>query len=149
MANQYLLTRVPRRDLHLRAADADRERIAGRLRQSHAEGRLDLTEFQERLERCYAAKTLGDLSELVGDLPASDDEVERPRLDWLHARRWYLVPLVPLVLALLVISALTGHHHDGGGGWLWIPVVFLFLRLSWWRRRRWPAGARHGSGEWS
>ena len=69
MTDQYFLDRFARRDASIRAADADRERTAERLRTAHAEGRLDLTEFQERLERCYEAKTFGQLGELVRDLP--------------------------------------------------------------------------------
>ena len=77
MTNQYLWERIAGRDLHIRAADADRERLAERLRKSHAEGRLDMEEFQQRLERCYEAKTLGELSELVRDLPRQDEPAER------------------------------------------------------------------------
>lgn len=34
----------------LRASDADRERVAEVLRDALAEGRLDMTEFEERLD---------------------------------------------------------------------------------------------------
>ena len=53
----------------LRAGDADRERVVGQLRRHHLDGRLDGDELEERLERAYAARTLGDLAGLVGDLP--------------------------------------------------------------------------------
>src|SRR5919108_731671 len=59
----------------LRASDADRERVAAALRRHHLDGRLDTDELQERLERCYAARTAGDLAPLTADLP----EDERPR----------------------------------------------------------------------
>ena len=59
MTNQYLWDRLAGRDPKLRAADADRERIAERLRKGHAEGRLDMDEFQHRLERCLEARTFG------------------------------------------------------------------------------------------
>lgn len=45
MTKQYLWDRGAGRDADLRAADADREHIAERLRASHGEGRLDLDEF--------------------------------------------------------------------------------------------------------
>ena len=38
-------------------------------RQHHAEGRLTVEELEERTERAYAARTLGDLDALGGDLP--------------------------------------------------------------------------------
>ena len=53
----------------MRAADADRERVAERLRAALEEGRLDLHEYDERLQGAYAAKTYGDLDALLTDLP--------------------------------------------------------------------------------
>lgn len=52
-----------------RAADADREAVAERLRAAVTEGRLDLDEFDDRLGRAYQAKTYGELDPLVADLP--------------------------------------------------------------------------------
>jgi hypothetical protein len=54
----------------MRAADADRQQVADALRQALNEGRLDLHEYDERLQRTYAAKTYGDLDGLLQDLPA-------------------------------------------------------------------------------
>jgi hypothetical protein len=146
MTNQYFWGRIAGPDPNLRAADADRERIAERLRNGHAEGRLDIDELQERLELCYRSKTLGDLRELVGDLPRQDLEGDQRRsFGPVRPWRWRIAPLVPILFALIVILAIAGHHHVF---WLWIPVLFVFWRLSWWpRRRRW-AGPRRGPDEW-
>ena len=56
----------------MRASDKDRDRTAALLREHHAEGRLTAEEFTERLDRVFAAKTFGDLDELLADLPAID-----------------------------------------------------------------------------
>lgn len=56
----------------MRASDAERERIAERLRDAVAEGRLDMDEFGERLDAAYKARTRGELEPLVRDLPAPD-----------------------------------------------------------------------------
>ncbi|MFN2478083.1 MAG: DUF1707 domain-containing protein [Pseudonocardiaceae bacterium] len=53
----------------MRAADADRERVAEQLRSAHADGRLDLTEYDERVQQAWAARTYGDLDALTVDLP--------------------------------------------------------------------------------
>lgn len=53
----------------LRVSDADRHRVAEVLRDAAGEGRLDLTELDERLEATYAAKVYADLVPLVADLP--------------------------------------------------------------------------------
>ena len=49
-------------DPSMRASDDDREAVADQLREAHAVGRLTLEEFQERLDRALAAKTLGELA---------------------------------------------------------------------------------------
>lgn len=56
---------------HLRASDADRQRVADRLRQAMDEGRLSLLEYDERLRAAYAALTYGELAKVTSDLPAS------------------------------------------------------------------------------
>ncbi len=140
----YLLTRLSGLNPDIRAADADRERTAERLRKAHAEGRLDMDEFQKRLEHCYEAKTYGELSQLVTDLPRQDEPDRRRPVVRLGLWRVALVPILPILLVLFLISAVVGHHVF----WLWIPFAFLVWRMSWWgRRRRW-AGARRGPGDW-
>ena len=59
-------------DPKLRCSDADRERTVALLREHLAAGRLTAEEFHERLDAAYAAKTLGQLDELLADLPAID-----------------------------------------------------------------------------
>jgi hypothetical protein len=59
-------------DPRLRASDADRERTSSLLREHHAVGRLTAEEFNDRLEKAFAARTLGELDELLADLPAID-----------------------------------------------------------------------------
>ncbi len=55
----------------LRASDADRERVAERLRDTLAEGRLDMAEFEERLEATYTSRTYAELEPITRDLPAA------------------------------------------------------------------------------
>jgi Domain of unknown function (DUF1707) len=140
MTSQYFLDRVAGRDRSVRASDADRERIAERLRTGHAEGRLDMEEFQQRLGDCYEAKTFGQLRDLVSDLPRERERRERGPLGWLGPSRRSLPLLLSILAVLLVVSAAAGHHAF----WLWVPLMFLFWRVSWWRRRRSWAGGRHG-----
>jgi hypothetical protein len=65
-----MLIPMDQRD-QMRAADSDREAVAERLRSALNEGRLDLHEYDERLQRAYAAKTYGDLKGLLADLPGT------------------------------------------------------------------------------
>src|SRR5690606_12383919 len=52
----------------LRASDADRERVVAVLGEALADGRLTMEEHSERTSRAYAARTLGELTGLTGDL---------------------------------------------------------------------------------
>ncbi|WP_205020444.1 DUF1707 domain-containing protein [Streptomyces sp. HB132] len=53
----------------MRASDAERERVAETLREAVAEGRLEMDEFEQRLEAAFKARTHGELVPLVRDLP--------------------------------------------------------------------------------
>jgi hypothetical protein len=55
----------------MRAGDGDRETVAARLKSALDDGRLDLHEYDERLQRTYAAKTFGELDPLLADLPGT------------------------------------------------------------------------------
>ena len=54
-----------------RVGDAEREAVAGQLREHYAAGRLSIEEFQARLDAAYAAATAGQLRRVTADLPAA------------------------------------------------------------------------------
>jgi len=92
----------------LRASDADRERFVETLRQHHVEGRLTADELAERTERAYAARTLGDLDALGGDLPPL---------------QWYGM----VTLVLLVVWVMSG----AGYFWPIWPILGFAMLLGW------------------
>jgi len=130
-------------DPRIRATDADRDRTAALLREHHAAGRLTAEEFNERLDKTYAAKTLDDLDQLLSDLPGidlyhlPDRSVERRGqspfgLPWLLAPRgtsgispawraawgsWATVSLVAFLAWLL-------SGHPGNLWFLWVAGVY-------------------------
>ncbi|TDD82541.1 DUF1707 SHOCT-like domain-containing protein [Actinomadura rubrisoli] len=61
-------TEQPTRVRDLRASDADRERVVALLSEALVDGRLTVEEHSERADRAYAARTLGELTGLTGDL---------------------------------------------------------------------------------
>ena len=63
-----------------RITDSDREVAVVRLQNAAADGRLDLTEYEERLGAVYSARTRADLDALTADLPAVQ-AIETPPLD--------------------------------------------------------------------
>ena len=67
----------------LRISDADRERAAQRLHTALSEGRITLSELEERLAVVYAARYEADLRPPLADLPRTCRWPSR-----LRARRW-------------------------------------------------------------
>ncbi|MDN3268213.1 DUF1707 domain-containing protein [Streptomyces sp. MA15] len=65
----------------LRASHDDREAVVEQLRDAAAEGRIDLDELDERLERALTAKTYAELDVLTADLPKPPAPVDLPRLE--------------------------------------------------------------------
>lgn len=116
----------------LRASDAEREATAERLRTAHADGRIDADELQDRIGRCYGARTVGELSALVADLPI----VREPAPTLRRGPAARLVLVLPILLTLLFVGAVT-HGHV-----FWILPLLFFARLWILRRGRWRAGWR-------
>jgi hypothetical protein len=69
----------------LRVSDADREQVVELLGEHAAAGRLTFAELEQRLNHAYAARTGGELAEIVRDLPvpAQREKVVKPR-------RWFV-----------------------------------------------------------
>jgi Domain of unknown function (DUF1707)/Cell wall-active antibiotics response 4TMS YvqF len=72
----------------LRVSDADRERVAERLREAAGAGRLTVDELDERVERAYAARTAGELTTLTADLPATPGAALPGKPAQRKPRRW-------------------------------------------------------------
>ncbi|HTF47081.1 MAG TPA: DUF1707 domain-containing protein [Pseudonocardia sp.] len=146
----------------LRAADVDRERVAERLSRAHAEGRIDLVEFDERVAAAYAARTYAELTPLTADLPPEGARQSPPRSasaglapsgrasagrasarpnGWAVARRIQLACW--LFVGLLNVAIWAAVSIGVGGGvypwWVWVigpwGVVLVLEHLA---ARLWP-----------
>ena len=117
-------------DPRIRASDDDRDRTATLLREHHAAGRLDAEEFNERLDKTFAAKTVGELDDLLSDLP-SIDLYRLP--DHGLSRR----PAVPGATSHLGAMAAAGAARPHGrfspawqaawGSWLSVSAVLIVI----------------------
>jgi hypothetical protein len=69
----------PVRPEDMRVSDAERGKVQDRLRRAHDVGQLDLGEFDDRVRSVWAARTKGELEQVMADLPALPAEPgERP-----------------------------------------------------------------------
>jgi len=55
----------------IRASDRDRDAVVQRVQEAFADGRLDDTEFDERMRAALTARTQAELDVLLADLPAT------------------------------------------------------------------------------
>jgi hypothetical protein len=133
------VSRRPEQVEALRAADADRHKIAEQLKAALDEGRLSRGEYDERVRDAYGARTYADLLVLVADLPkpgVSAAEVSARRAADLRreARRmpvalsvlwtiWGAVTAVNLVVWVL-IAITTGGVYPWPI-WLLVPGAAL------------------------
>jgi Domain of unknown function (DUF1707) len=138
-------------DPNIRASDADRDRTINLLREHLAAGRLDNVEFDERMERALAAKTLGELDQLMSDLPGidlyrlPDAKLTRRPMQAQPARHhqnawraawgsWFTCSLL-----LFVIWALSGHGYL----WpLWVAGPWGAVLVGRWVTGGHPHGSR-------
>ncbi|MEU6829053.1 DUF1707 domain-containing protein [Nocardia beijingensis] len=98
---------------HVRASDADREKIIDRLRLAMNEGRLSLAEFDDRLQQVYAAKTYGELTPLLSDLPAQRKAHPAPAKG---IPQWITIMWTPWVFVNVLCVAI---YLATGAGYFW------------------------------
>ena len=152
---------MPSDDPQLRASDDDRDRTASLLREHHAAGRLSVDEFQERLDATYAAKTHGQLQELLADLPTIDlyrlpeqdmrrrqhEQAGQPapqqhgRLSPHWRSAWSSWACVNLVLFVIWLIGAVSSGHLGGLWFLWVAGPWGAVLLG-----RWLFGDHPGGG---
>jgi hypothetical protein len=131
----------------MRAGDGDRQAVADQLKAALDEGRLDLSEYDERLKKTYGAKTYGDLHGLLDDLPGTvppaQSQVQSYQSptpppagapqDRSGARQMatWVGPYAGLIVVCTIIWAITsasaGHLTYYWPVWMLIPLVFGVL----------------------
>lgn len=114
-----------RNPANLRVGDAERNAAASALGEHFAAGRLDRSEFDDRLERALRARTGAELDRLFADLPrATTRTVERPQ------RRRFTVPVLPLLLVTIGLMMLLDAQWS-----LFLLAGWLLLARYVWRGR--------------
>lgn len=122
----------------LRASDQQRERAAQELREHFATGRLTQEELDDRVQQAYAARTEGQLQELLADLPALPATAQQVKAE-LAARRSQLqrrliqetgggLALLGVCVAIWLIDGAQGQFWP-----VWVAIVVLIpvLRNTW------------------
>ncbi len=129
------------RNAEVRVGHADRDLIADLLGDAYAVGRLDTVEYNERLDKAMAIKTVGEIIPLVGDLIAGNNTgrtADTGRGREIAAR--VLLLIAGTVVGLNVLIWALASISAGGFLYFWpmwvavgmvVPVVIAFaLRRS-------------------
>lgn len=120
----------------IRASDKERDAVVQHLQAAYTEGRLDVTEYQERLEAAIRARTRGDLVPLTADLPPPtpeprSNEIERARnrrQEWFDQWRDWLWVATVLNGIWLVTSIASGELRFY---WPLFPLgIWAFINLA-------------------
>lgn len=114
----------------LRVSDAERADVADRLSKHYGDGRLDQSEFNERMERAMSAKTLGDFTGLFSDLPELTEPGDQPAIPATRSTCRSSMSRLVLLILIIVAAAFIGHALiHSFFPWLLLAVaVFLILR---------------------
>jgi hypothetical protein len=113
----------------LRASDADRDRVAERLRQAAAEGRILAQELEDRLATALRARTYGELDAVVADLPGAP-VAHRPRPRGAQLVLAQPVAVVAVAVAVTLVAfvlaavVLAGLFAFSGVWFLFVMVMF-------------------------
>ncbi|MGH3755111.1 MAG: DUF1707 SHOCT-like domain-containing protein [Pseudonocardiaceae bacterium] len=122
----------------MRAADTDREWVAEQLRAAHDEGRLDLTDYDERVQQAWAARTYGELAALTADLPqaqrpaapAARHEVRQPhRRGRAAVAAWASASVINLLIWAIVSLATLSLIYPW---WVWVAGPWGAVLLGRW-----------------
>jgi Domain of unknown function (DUF1707) len=127
----------PQGTARLRTSDAEREETAEILRAAMAEGRLDLTEGEERLAGAYAARFRDELAPLTADLPDGGRQALARTPARRAATRRSLSRHASFIL--IVAGILTGVWMLSNATFFWPAIPLAFLVMGLFRH------ARHGS----
>jgi hypothetical protein len=124
----------------MKASDSDRDAVVSDLGEHFQAGRLTAGEFDERMGRALAARTWGELRDLLADLPATQPgpraSVTRSPSARTSARpgrssgRFAPPPIAVLAGLAIAVAVLVNVAHVGWGFiWLLLPVLLVARRL--------------------
>ena len=123
--------------VQMKASDADRDAVLSDLSEHFQVGRLTAEEFDDRTGRALAARTWGELRDLLQDLPGSSAGPRVPvtattgTLPHRPHGRTALAPIAVLAGIGIAVAVSAGTAHPRWGIlWLVLPVLLIARRMT-------------------
>ena len=120
----------------MKASDSDRDAVVSDLGEHFQAGRLTAGEFDERTGQALAARTWGELRDLLADLPAAQagplaSATRSPSAQpWRSSGRFALPPIAVLAGIGIAVAVLVNVAHVRWGLiWLLLPGLLVARRL--------------------
>ncbi|MCT7658612.1 DUF1707 domain-containing protein [Mycobacterium deserti] len=109
----------------VRAGDREREKTADQLGQALAQGYLEMTEYETRLQAAFSAHTTADLRLLVADLPLAQLRRNDPRRQAARrkaARRGVQIHLAAYLTMVFIVLTVWLAVGLTAGAWYFWPI---------------------------
>ena len=121
----------------MRASDSDRDAVLSDLSEHFQAGRLTAEEFGERTGQALAARTWGELRDLLADLPATRPAPQAPAARSSRAQPRPLSgrvapPLITVLAGIGITTVVLVNVTHGRWGFIWLllPVLLIARRLN-------------------
>ena len=121
----------------VRASDSDRDAVVSDLSEHFQAGRLTAGEFGERMGRALAARTWGELRDLLADLPTIRPAPQAPAARSFGAQPRplsgrFAPPLIAVLAGIGITTAVLVNVTHGRWGFIWLllPALLIARRLS-------------------
>ena len=116
----------------MRASDSDRDAVVSDLSEHLQAGRLTAGEFDERTGQALAARTWGELRDLLADLPVTRPAPQAPAATSLSARPWpsrerFASSRVTALAGIGIAAAVLVNVTHGGWGFIWVLLAVLLI----------------------
>jgi hypothetical protein len=117
----------------MRASDADRDAVVSDLSEHFQAGRLTAGELDERTGRALAARTWGELRELLADLPAAGSAPQAAARGAAASARLrppsghVAPPLIAALAGLGIAAVVLANVAHGGWGLIWLLLSGLLI----------------------
>jgi Domain of unknown function (DUF1707) len=118
----------------MRASDADRDAVLSDLSEHFQAGRLTAEEFKDRAGQALAARTWGELTDLLRDLPSALSGPQTPVAAMSAAsaatrpeRRGVPAPIA-LLMAIGIAIAVSDVLTHSSWSFMWVVLVLFIVR---------------------